>query len=78
MRSGSIPISAAWATTQRRPETQSFNPAGKGATSGAEEATTQLRKSTMTTATPLAAISLAQPRYMPSKQDIVAMPPPWM
>ena len=60
------------------PDTQSFSPAGNGATSGAEEATTQLRKSTMTTATPLAAMSLAQPRYIPSKQDRFAMPPPWM
>ena len=32
----------------------------------AEEGTTELRKSTMTTATPLAAISLPQPRYIPS------------
>jgi hypothetical protein len=32
----------------------------------------------MTTATPLAAMILPQPRYMPSKQDSDAMPPPWM
>ena len=25
----------------------------------------------------LAAMCFPQPRYMPSKQDIVAMPPPW-
>ena len=61
-----------------RPETQSLSPAGNGSISGADEATTQLRKSTMTTQTPLAAMSLPQPRYIPSKHDMVAMPPPWM
>ena len=73
-----MPRSPAWAATQRRPDTQSFRPAGKGATSGADEAVTQLRKSTMTTTTPFAAMCLPQPRYIPSKQDMVAMPPPWM
>ena len=32
----------------------------------------------MATATPWAAMILPQARYMPSKQDIDAMPPPWM
>ena len=78
IRAGSIPSSAAWAAVQRRPDTQSLRPAGKGATSGADEGVRQLRKSTITTATPLAAMSFPQPRYIPSKQDIDAMPPPWM
>ena len=78
MRAGSIPSSPACSTTQCRPDTQSLRPAGNGATSGADDATTQLRKSTMTTATPLAAMSLPQPRYIPSKHDMEAMPPPWM
>ena len=78
IRVGSMPKSAACPATQRKPDTQSFRPAGKGATSGDEEAATQLRKSTMTTTTPLAAMCLPQPRYIPSKQDMVAMPPPWM
>ena len=69
---------AALAMTHLRPETQSFRPAGKGATSGTEDGTTALRKSTMTTATPLAATSFPQPRYMPSKQDRYPIPPPWM
>jgi len=78
MRAASIPSSSAWATTQRKPDTQSSRPAGYGATSGAEDGVTQLRKSTMTTATPFPAISRPQLRYMPSKHDIAAIPPPWM
>ena len=78
MRPGSMSSAGACVATQRSPETQSFRPAGNGATSGADDGTSELRKSTITTATPLAAISLPHPRYMPSKHDIVAMPPPWM
>ena len=47
------------------PDKQSLSPAGKGATSGADEGTTQLRKSGITTATPLAAMIRPQARYMP-------------
>jgi len=61
-----MPSCSALPTTHLSPETQSFNPAGNGATSGTDEAATELRKSTMTTATPLAAISFPHPRYMPS------------
>ena len=66
IRAGSMARSAALATTHFRPETQSLRPAGNGATSGTEDATTALRKSTMTTATPFAAMIFPQPRYMPS------------
>ena len=40
--------------------------AGNGATSGTDEGKTELRKSTITTATPLAAMILPQPRKLPS------------
>src|ERR1700727_1213783 len=56
MRAGSMPSCAALATTHFSPDTQSLSPAGKGATSGTDEGTTQLRKSTITTATPFAAL----------------------
>ena len=74
----SIASRAALAMTHFRPDTQSFRPAGNGATSGTEDGTTALRKSTMTTATPLAAISLPQPWNIASKQDRYPIPPPWM
>src|SRR5262252_1964168 len=66
MRAGSIPRDPALAETHFRPETQSFSPAGNGATSGTDDGVTELRKSTITTATPLAAMSLPHPRYIPS------------
>ena len=75
---GSMPSALALACTHFRPETQSFSPAGNGATSGADDARMALRKSTMATATPSAAMILPQARYMPSKADIIVMPPPWM
>ena len=53
-------------------------PGGKGATSGAEDAVRALRKSTMATATPRAAMIRPQALYMPFKQLIDCMPPPWM
>ena len=65
------------APTSRR-DTQSFSPAGNGATSGADDGVRQLRKSTMATATPWSAMMRPHDRYMPSKHDIVCMPPPWM
>src|ERR1700722_8199489 len=42
-RPGSTPSRAALAMTHFRPETQSFSPAGKGATSGTEDGTTALQ-----------------------------------
>ena len=78
IRSGSMFSLAALAFTHFSPETQSFRPAGKGSTSGAEEAVRQLRKSTMATATPMEAMIRPQERYMPSKADELIMPPPWM
>ena len=57
---GSMAKASAWATSQCKPDTQSFSPAGKGATSGAEDGLTALRKSTMATATPFAAIMRPQ------------------
>src|SRR5215472_2903458 len=65
-RAGSIARCPALATTHFSPDTQSLRPAGNGATSGTDEGATALRKSTITTATPLAAMILPQPRYMPS------------
>jgi hypothetical protein len=64
--------------THFRPETQSFRPAGNGATSGTEDGTTALRKSTMTTATPFPAMSFPHHRNMPSKHDKYPIPPRWM
>ncbi len=78
MRVPSTPSSSACACTHFRPDTQSFSPAGNGATSGDDDGTTQLRKSTMTTATPWCAMRRPQVRYMPLKHDMLAMPPPWM
>src|SRR5580692_3837735 len=66
IRAGSMPRRSALATTHLSPDTQSSSPAGNGATSGTDDGDTQLRKSTMTTATPLAAMIFPQPRYMPS------------
>src|ERR1700760_2064245 len=60
MRSGSIPRCAALAAVHFSPDTQSLSPAGNGATSGTDDGETELRKSTMTTATPLAAMSRPQ------------------
>jgi hypothetical protein len=77
-RPGSMARRPALAITHFRPETQSFSPAGNGATSGTEDGTIALRKSTMTTATPLAAMSFPHPRNIPSKQDRYPIPPPWM
>ncbi len=57
---------AALAWVHFRPETQSFRPAGKGATSGTDEGVRQLRKSTITTATPNEAMIFAQARQGPS------------
>src|SRR5215469_10027887 len=65
-RAGSILSSPALAMTHFNPDAQSLSPAGNGATSGTDDGVTELRKSTMTTATPLAAMILPQPRYMPS------------
>src|SRR6185437_13926368 len=65
-RPGSMLSCPALATVHFRPDTQSLRPAGNGATSGTDDATTELRKSTITTATPSAAMSFPQPRYMPS------------
>jgi hypothetical protein len=73
-----MPSSSAWAMTNFSPDTQSLRPAGKGATSGADDGVWQFRKSTMATATPWWAMIRPQDRYMPSKHDIDAMPPPWM
>ena len=58
----STPSRPASAATQRTAETQSVKPAGNGATSGAEDGTTALRKSTIATATPQAAIMRAHTR----------------
>src|SRR5215467_6523269 len=66
MRDESMPRCSAFAATHLRPETQSFSPAGNGATSGTDDGVTLLRKSTITTATPLAAMSFPHPRYIPS------------
>ena len=63
--SGSMPSSPAWACTHLRPDTQSFRPAGNGSTSGTEDGDTQLRKSTIATATPWLAMSRPHDRYMP-------------
>src|ERR1700761_708005 len=62
IRAGSIPRRAALAAVHFNPDTQSLSPAGNGATSGTDDGETELRKSTITTATPLAAMSLPQPR----------------
>ena len=51
-----MPNSSAWEINQCSPDTQSFNPAGYGAISGADDGITQLRKSTIATATPWFAI----------------------
>ena len=67
---GSMPSSSACACTHFRPDTQSFRPAGNGATSGADDGVTQLRKSTIATATPWLAMIRPHERYMPSKHDI--------
>ena len=56
MRAGSMFSAAALASVQWKPETQSLSPAGNGATSGADEGRSALRKSTITTATPWAAM----------------------
>jgi len=56
----------------------SLRPAGHGATSGAADGVWQFRKSTMAPATPWLAMILPHERYMTSKHDIEAMPPPWM
>ena len=61
-----VEVRRRWPTTHFSPDTQSLSPAGNGATSGTDDGTTELRKSTITTATPLAAMILPQPRYMPS------------
>ena len=61
MRLGSTPNDDAFATTHLTPDTQSFRPAGKGATSGNDDGDTALRNSTITTTTPLAASSLPHP-----------------
>jgi hypothetical protein len=63
MRFGSMARLVALACTHLRPEMQSFKPAGNGAISGTEEGCTELRKSTMATATPLAAISAVLVTY---------------
>ena len=65
MWAASTPSSSAWAASHLNPLTQSFRPAGNGSTSGAEDGVTQLRKSTMATATPWLAIRRPQERYMP-------------
>ena len=44
------------------PDTQSLSPAGKGATSGADDGSRALRKSTMATATPWPAMICPQAR----------------
>ena len=75
---GSMPSSSAPATMKRRPDTQSFSPAGNGATSGEDDGVVQLRKSIIATATPCWAMIRPHDRYMPSKHDSEAMPPPWM
>src|ERR1700761_7582904 len=62
MRAGLMPRWPALATVHFSPDTQSLSPAGNGATSGTDDGDTELRKSTITTATPLAAMSLPQPR----------------
>ena len=51
-RVGSIPSIAALAITHFRPDTQSFRPAGYGATSGTADGKIALRNSTIATATP--------------------------
>ena len=51
-----MPNSSALEISQRRPDMQSFSPAGYGSISGADEDVTQLRKSTIVTATPWLAI----------------------
>ena len=53
---------AAFACTHLRPDTQSFSPAGNGATSGTDDGESALRKSTMATATPCAAMIFPQAR----------------
>ena len=62
IRPGSIPNREACSATHRNPDTQSFKPAGYGATSSAVEGSMELRKSTMATATPWAAMILPQAR----------------
>src|SRR5580692_4503889 len=57
-RAGSMPYFAALVTVHRSPDTQSLSPAGKGATSGSAEGTSELRNSTITTTTPLDAMIL--------------------
>ena len=66
IRSASTFKLAALATNHFSPDMQSLSPAGNGGTSGTEEGTIEFLKSTMTTATPFAAMSLPQPRYIPS------------
>ena len=53
---------SAFAASQYRPLTQSFKPAGNGATSGAEDGVSALRKSTIATATPRPAMTRPQAR----------------
>ena len=56
----SIFKSSEFSCTHLIPDTQSLSPAGKGATSGAEEAHMQFLKSTIATAIPCLAIHLPQ------------------
>ena len=50
--------------------------AASTATSGADEGRSEFRKSTIATATPWAAMIRPHALYMPSKQDMIIMPPP--
>ena len=61
-RDALMPNSAAFPATHFRPETQSLRPAGNGSISGTEEGVSALRKSTIATATPRAAMILPQAR----------------
>ncbi len=61
MRLVSTPSAAALACTHFSPDTQSFRPAGYGATSGTDDGDTALRKSTITTTTLRLAMFFPQP-----------------
>ena len=57
-----MPSPLAFATTHFKPDTQSLRPAGNGPISGTEDGVSALRKSTIATATPRAAMILPQAR----------------